>query len=77
MIIEFRKPQVLLREEDKYGVHFIKKWFHPENDYFAIEGHTVEGAKSHNANVPSYFFPVDEQYVSDAFNKAGREWIVK
>lgn len=65
------KPQVILRIEDEHGIHFIKKW---SNGQLSIEGHTEEAAKSHNANTPSYFFPIDEETAIDEFRKVGKEY---
>ena len=64
------KPQVILKTEDEYGVHFIKKW--PWG--LAIEGHTPEAALSHNMNVPNYFFTIDEEYAKEQFRLAGKEF---
>lgn len=63
------KPQVLLRYQDNYGVHFIKKW---HDNGLTMEGHTPEKATSHNANVPCYFFPIDDDYCSQEFSKQGK-----
>lgn len=66
-----QKPQVLLRIEDKDGVHFVKKWHHGG---YSIEGHTVERSVQHNMNAPDYFFPLSALDVVEEFKKAGKEF---
>lgn len=65
------KPQVILRMQDKYGVHLIKKY---SDGYYSIEGHSPEGAKSHNVTVPGYFFPLRESDVAEYFKEEGKEF---
>lgn len=66
------KPQVILRTEDKHGVHLIKKW---HDNSLTVEGHSIEGAKNHNITVPDYCFPVDIDFVKQEFKNAGKEYI--
>lgn len=66
-----KKPQVLLRIEDEYGVHLVKKW---NDNRLTIEGHTIERAASHNINVPAYFFPCDDKWAMELFKEAGKEY---
>ena len=66
-----RKPQVILRLQDDYGVHLMKRW--PDGT-LSIEGHTSERAASHNMNIPSYFFPVDDEMAAELFREAGKEY---
>lgn len=66
-----RKPQVLLRLQDEYGVHLIKKW---HDNTLSVEGHTVECAANHNINVPAYFFPCDDELATKLFKEAGKEY---
>lgn len=66
-----RKPQVILRLQDEYGVHLIKKW---PLGYMTIEGHAPERATNHNMNVPEYCFPVDDAWATELFKEAGKEY---
>lgn len=66
-----RKPQVILRLQDKHGIHLVKKW---HDNTLTIEGRTVERAANHNVNVPEYFFPVDDAWAAELFKEAGKEY---
>lgn len=64
------KGQIILRIDDQYGHHIIRKHAH---------GYTIEGYAERPENYqkpPSYFFPYPEEEVAKEFAEQGKEFRV-
>lgn len=63
-----RKDQIILRIDDVFGHHILRKG----NGYFSIEGY--QSRPENYLNPPQYYFPVDEGFVIEEFKKQGKSF---
>lgn len=62
--------QIVLRIDDEYGHHIIRK-------AETIYGYSIEGYSARPENYqkpPAYFFPFTKDEVKKEFEKQGKEW---
>lgn len=64
--------QIILRIDDEYGHHIIRKIEFEGRDHYTIEGHK-ERPKDYYWP-PQYSFPFLEVEVAAEFKKQGKEW---